>query len=178
MKSLKVVFMGTPEFALPGLQSIYKNFNLIGCFTQPSRPSGRGQKISHSPVKNFCKKNNIPVFTPENFKEKKEIKPNPIQMANPELIWISEKKEKDEEGCLSIPGVMGEVTRPSSCKVKYLDRYGESKKLLAEGLLARCIQHEIDHINGILFIDHLSKTKKDMILRKIKKQLKENKQTT
>ena len=73
MISLKVVFMGTPEFALPGLQSIYKNFNLIGCFTQPSRPSGRGQKISHSPVKNFCKKNNIPVFTPENFKEKKEI---------------------------------------------------------------------------------------------------------
>ena len=110
--------------------------------------------------------------------EKKEIKPNPIQMANPELIWISEKKEKDEEGCLSIPGVMGEVTRPSSCKVKYLDRNGESKKLLAEGLLARCIQHEIDHINGILFIDHLSKTKKDMILRKIKKQQKETKQTT
>ena len=53
MKSLKVVFMGTPEFALPGLQSIYKNFNLIGCFTQPSRPAGRGQNISHSPVKNF-----------------------------------------------------------------------------------------------------------------------------
>ena len=73
MKSLKVVFMGTPEFALPGLQSIYKNFNLISCFTQPSRPAGRGQKISHSPVKNFCSKNNVPVFTPKNFKEDKEI---------------------------------------------------------------------------------------------------------
>ena len=117
-------------------------------------------------------------YQEEKIKKKEEIKPNPIQMANPELIWISEKKEEDEEGCLSIPGVMGEVSRPSSCKVKYLDRYGESKKLLAEGLLARCIQHEIDHINGILFIDHLSKTKKDMILRKIKKQLKEKKQTT
>ena len=117
-------------------------------------------------------------YQEEKIEQKEEIKPNPIQMANPELIWISEKKEKDEEGCLSIPGVMGEVTRPSSCKVKYLDRNGESKKLLAEGLLARCIQHEIDHINGILFIDHLSKTKKDMILRKIKKQQKETKQTT
>ena len=110
--------------------------------------------------------------------EKKEITPNPIQMANPEIIWVSEKKEKDSEGCLSIPGFMGEVIRPFSCKVKYLDRNGESKELFAKGLLARCIQHEIDHINGILFIDHLSKTKKDMILRKIKKQLVEKKQTT
>ena len=70
---LKVVFMGTPEFALPSLQFIYKNFNLIGCFTQPSRPAGRGKKISHSPVKNFCTKNNIPNLTPENFKEEKVI---------------------------------------------------------------------------------------------------------
>ena len=70
---LKVVFMGTPEFALPGLQFIYKNFDLVGCYTQPSKPSGRGQKISHSPVKNFCIKNNIPVFTPENFKDESEI---------------------------------------------------------------------------------------------------------
>ena len=70
---LKVVFMGTPEVALPGLQFIYKNFDLVGCYTQPSKPSGRGQKISHSPVKNFCIKNNIPVFTPENFKDESEI---------------------------------------------------------------------------------------------------------
>ncbi len=116
-------------------------------------------------------------YQEEKIEEKKEIKPNPIQMVNPTLIWVSEKKEKDEEGCLSIPGFMGEVIRPYSCKVKYLDRNGESKKLLAKGLLARCIQHEIDHINGILFIDHLSKTKKDVILRKIKKQQKEKKQT-
>ena len=117
-------------------------------------------------------------YQEEKIEKKKEIKPNPIQMANPELIWVSGKKEKDEEGCLSIPGFIGEVIRPYSCKVTYLDRNGESKKLLAKGLLARCIQHEIDHINGILFIDHLSKTKKDMILRKIKKQQKEKKQTT
>ena len=69
---LKVAFMGTPGFALPGLQFIYKNFDLVGCYTQPSRPSGRGQKISHSPIKNFCTKNNIPVLTPENFKGEKE----------------------------------------------------------------------------------------------------------
>ena len=117
-------------------------------------------------------------YQEEKIEKKKEIKPNPIQMANPEIIWVSEKKEKDSEGCLSIPGFMGEVIRPFSCKVKYLDRNGESKELFAKGLLARCIQHEIDHINGILFIDHLSKTKKDMILRKIKKQQKEKKQTT
>ena len=117
-------------------------------------------------------------YQEEEIGEKKEIKPNPIQMANPELIWVSEKKEKDEEGCLSIPGFMGEVTRPSSCKVKYLDRNGESKELLTKGLLARCVQHEIDHVNGVLFIDYLSSTKKDIILRKIKKQQKEKEQTT
>ena len=117
-------------------------------------------------------------YQEEKIKKKEEIKPNPIQMANPEIIWVSEKKETDEEGCLSIPGIMGDVTRSSSCKVKYLDRNGESKKLRAKGLLSRCVQHEIDHINGILFIDHLSKTKKDMILRKIKKLQKEEEQTT
>ena len=87
MKSLKVVFMGTPEFALPGLQSIYKNFNLIGCFTQPSRPSGRGQKISHSSVKNFCIKNNVPVFTPKNFKEEKEI--NHLKKMNCDVLVVA-----------------------------------------------------------------------------------------
>ena len=117
-------------------------------------------------------------YQEEKDKEKQVVKPNPIQMANPEITWISEKKETDQEGCLSIPNFMGDVTRPSSCKVKYLDKNGESKELHAEGLLARCIQHEVDHINGILFIDHLSKIKKDMILRKIKKQQREKEQTT
>ena len=110
--------------------------------------------------------------------KKEKIKPNPIQMINPEITWISEKKDTDQEGCLSIPGVMADITRPSSCKVKYLDKNGESKELHAKGLLARCVQHEYDHICGILFIDHLSKTKKDMIIRKIKKQQKEEEQTT
>ena len=114
----------------------------------------------------------------EENKEKEEIKPNPILMINPEITWVSKEKDTDEEGCLSIPGIMANVTRPSSCKVKYLNKNGESRKLHAEGLLARCIQHESDHINGVLFIDHLSKTKKDIILRKIKKQQKEKEETT
>ena len=101
MKSLKVVFMGTPEFALPGLQSIYKNFNLIGCFTQPSRPSGRGQKISHSPVKNFCIKNNIPIFTPENFKEEKEI--NHLKKMNCDILVVAAYGIILPEEILSIP---------------------------------------------------------------------------
>tara|TARA_Y100000590_G_scaffold134013_1_gene153302 strand:+ start:543 stop:1457 length:915 start_codon:yes stop_codon:yes gene_type:complete len=70
---LKVAFMGTPEFALPGLESVYKNFDLVHCYTQPSRPSGRGQKISHTPVKNFCIEKNINVSTPENFKKTEEL---------------------------------------------------------------------------------------------------------
>ena len=84
---LKVAFMGTPEFALPGLKILYKNFNLIGCYTQPSRPSGRGQKISHSPVKIFCTKNNIPVFTPENFKREKEI--NQLKEINCDVLVVA-----------------------------------------------------------------------------------------
>ena len=101
MKSLKVVFMGTPEFALPGLQSIYKNFNLIGCFTQPSRPAGRGQKISHSSVKNFCIKNNVPVFTPKNFKEEKEI--NHLKNMNCDVLVVAAYGIILPEEILSIP---------------------------------------------------------------------------
>ena len=117
-------------------------------------------------------------YQEEKNAKKQKVKPNPIQMANPEITWVSKKKKKDLKGCLSIPGYMADIIRSSACKVKYLDKNGESKKLHAKGLLARCIQHEIDHINGILFIDYLSKTKKDMILRKIKKQKKEKEQTT
>ena len=99
-------------------------------------------------------------------------------MVNPEITWLSNEKESDEEGCLSIPGVMDDITRPKECKVQYIDKNNESQKLKATGLLARCIQHEIDHINGVLFIDHLSKIKKDIILRKLQKKQKEKKQTT
>ena len=113
----------------------------------------------------------------KNEKETKP-KPNPLQMVNPEITWLSNEKKSGEEGCLSIPGVMDDITRSKECKVQYIDKNNESQKLKATGLLARCIQHEIDHINGVLFIDHLSKIKKDIILRKLQKKKKEKKQTT
>ena len=78
-----------------------------------------------------------------------------------------------EEGCLSIPNQFAEVERPNTCKIKFLDYEGNKKELEAKGLLATCIQHEIDHLNGILFIDYLSKLKKEMIIKKVKKQKKE-----
>ena len=84
---LKVAFMGTPEFAIPALELIYKSFDLVGCFTQPSRPAGRGQKISHSPIKNFCTKNNIPIYTPENFTKKEEI--NSLKNLNCDVLVVA-----------------------------------------------------------------------------------------
>ena len=77
-----------------------------------------------------------------------------------------------EEGCLSVPGQFAEISRPEECKVKYLDYYGKPQEIMAKGLLATCIQHEIDHLEGILFIDHLSWLKKTSIVKKLQKQQK------
>ena len=103
-----------------------------------------------------------------------EEDPNLIKMINPEIINSSDEKEELEEGCLSIPDHKSIVKRPAQVKVKYLNIDGIEQILDAEGLLAACVQHEIDHLNGILFVDHISRLKKDMILRKVKKQLREN----
>jgi len=91
------------------------------------------------------------------------------QMINPEIIWESEETSKLEEGCLSIPGHNAEVIRPAIVKARYLDMDGKMQEMEADGLLAACIQHEIDHLNGVLFIDHLSRLKKNMIWRRILK---------
>ena len=104
---------------------------------------------------------------------KEEEKKNPLFLVNPEIISQSKNKTIYEEGCLSLPGQFAEVERPSECFIKYLDYQGEQKELKATGLLATCIQHEIDHLNGVLFIDYLSKLKKDMIIKKLKKRKKE-----
>ena len=101
--------------------------------------------------------------------EKKE----PLFIVNPEITFKSKELTSYEEGCLSIPDQFAEVKRPISCKINFLDYEGYKKEIDAEGLLATCIQHEIDHLNGVLFIDHLSKLKKDLILKKTKKQKKE-----
>ena len=96
------------------------------------------------------------------------------QMINPEVIELSEDNSTLEEGCLSIPGHTAEVSRPDWIKLRFTDIKGKEQQIKAEGLLAACIQHEIDHLNGILFIDHISKLKRDIIWRKV---LREARQT-
>jgi|TARA_B100001094_G_scaffold312966_1_gene350226 peptide deformylase len=99
-------------------------------------------------------------------------KKNPLYFVNPELITNSDNKAAYEEGCLSVPGQFAEINRPDKCKVKYLDYNGKQQILDAKDLLATCIQHEMDHLEGILFIDYLSKLKKSMIVKKLSKQKK------
>ena len=106
-------------------------------------------------------------------KEDKEQK-NPMYFVNPEIVWKSEDKFTYEEGCLSVPNQFAEIDRPKQCNVKYLDYNGQPQELKADGLLSICIQHEIDHLEGILFIDYLSKLKKEMIIKKLSKQTKES----
>ena len=104
---------------------------------------------------------------------KNEEKKNPMFFVNPEITWKSDAKSSYEEGCLSIPNQFAKIERSEKCNVKYLDYDGNEKKIEASGLLSTCIQHEIDHLNGILFIDYLSKLKKDNIIKKVSKNQKE-----
>ena len=106
---------------------------------------------------------------------KREEEKKPIFLINPEIKFKSKKTSLYEEGCLSLPGYFAEIERPSECSIEYVDYYGKKKELKAEGLLSTCIQHEIDHLNGVLFIDYLSKLKRDMIIKKLIKQKKNNK---
>lgn len=90
-------------------------------------------------------------------------------MANPEVLWASEETSSMQEGCLSVPEVRAEVTRPSRVKIRYIDRDNKQIESDVDGLFATCIQHEIDHLDGVLFIDYLSRLKQDMIQKKLKK---------
>ena len=101
---------------------------------------------------------------------KEENKKLPMYFVNPVIEEKNNEKTTYEEGCLSVPNQFAEIDRPSKCKVEYLDFNGNKQSLQAEGLLATCIQHEIDHLEGILFIDYLSKLKKEMIIKKLSKQ--------
>ena len=101
---------------------------------------------------------------------KKDDPAEPQVFINPEIVWSSEEKATYEEGCLSIPEYYEEVERPESVRVKFLDREGKPQEIEADGLLATCLQHEIDHLNGVLFIDHISKLKRDMVLKKFKRR--------
>ncbi len=102
-----------------------------------------------------------------------EDDPDPIRMANPELLWVSDKSGLHEEGCLSLPEHFADVERPEAIKVRYLDHEGEIRELETEGTLATCIQHEMDHLDGILFVDHISSLKRNLILRKLVKMKKQ-----
>lgn len=104
----------------------------------------------------------VDVSTPED-------PPQPMRLANPEIVWRSDDALTGEEGCLSLPDQFADVTRPASIRVRYRNEYDQPQELEASGLLGKCIQHEIDHLNGVLFVDHLSSLKRGIILRKLSK---------
>jgi peptide deformylase len=105
--------------------------------------------------------------------EREDTKTGPLFMANPEIVEASDEDATYEEGCLSVPEHYADVARPAKVTVRYLDRDNAKQELTCEGLLATCIQHEIDHLDGILFVDHISSLKRNMILRKLLKARKE-----
>ncbi len=100
---------------------------------------------------------------------KNDTEPMPYQMINPEITWASEEMFKYEEGCLSLPEQYAEVTRPEEIHLTYVDLAGQPQRLEASDILATCIQHEMDHLDGVLFVDHISKLRRDLIIRKLKK---------
>jgi peptide deformylase len=112
----------------------------------------------------------------ENENEKEEARGDCLNfgkfcMINPKIVWKSDEEVFSEEGCLSCPGVRAEVSRPEMVKVEYFDENGDKKSITACGLLATCIQHESDHLDGVLFIDYLSRIKQDMLFKKVAKTL-------
>jgi|SRR6516225_9511127 len=103
---------------------------------------------------------------------RKDEEPRPLTLINPEIVWASPERSVYEEGCLSIPEFYEEVERAAMVTVRFLDAQGAECEMTADGLLATCLQHEIDHLNGVLFIDYISKLKRDRVMRKFKKDAK------
>jgi len=103
---------------------------------------------------------------------KKDEPANPMFFINPEIVWSADDRSVYEEGCLSIPEYYEEVERPASVRARFIDRDGKRQEILAEGLLATVLQHEIDHLDGVLFIDHISKLKRDRVINKFVKMAK------
>ncbi len=104
--------------------------------------------------------------------DQKEGNKNPRAFINPKILWASEDVVVFEEGCLSVPEIWDDVERPARIKAEYLDRDGNKQLLETDGLLATCLQHEMDHLNGVLFIDHLSRLKRSMAIKKLTKAKK------
>ena len=107
-----------------------------------------------------------------NVFESEDEEPIPLRMVNPEIIWHSDDEAVTEEGCLSLPDQLADVARPDRGRVRYVDENGEPRELDAERMTATCVQHEMDHLEGILFVDHLSRVKREIIIRKLIKQKK------
>jgi len=105
--------------------------------------------------------------------EREDVKTGPLFMANPEIVEASDEDATYEEGCLSVPDHYSDVARPTHVRVRFLDREGKTQEMTCDGLLATCVQHEIDHLDGVLFIDHISSLKRNMILRKLLKARKD-----
>lgn len=120
----------------------------------------------------------LPVLSPYSSGEEREdpapAGKNPLIMANPEVIWSSDQGSVFDEGCLSVPGQYAEVERPAKVRVKYLDYDGKAQEIEVEGLPSHALQHEIDHLEGQLFVDYLSSLKRNMILRKVEKLKKQH----
>ncbi len=104
--------------------------------------------------------------------DQKEGNKNPVPYINPKIVWASEEMAVFEEGCLSVPEIWDDVERPARIKCEYLDRDGNKQVVEADGMLATCLQHEMDHLNGVLFIDHLSRLKRGMAIKKLTKAKK------
>ena len=101
-----------------------------------------------------------------------ENTPEPMVLINPEIIRLSTELATREEGCLSLPGQYADVTRPARVAIRYVDQQGARRELEADGLLGVCLQHEIDHLDGVLFVDHISALKRNMLMRKLAKEMK------
>lgn len=105
----------------------------------------------------------------------RDDKREPITLVNPEIIAASQELATREEGCLSLPNQYADITRPARVKVRFLDETGARREIEADGLLSACVQHEIDHLDGVLFVDHLSALKRNMIMRRLAKELRSKK---
>lgn len=106
-------------------------------------------------------------------REDENAAPEPVFLANPQIVWASEELSIYQEGCLSLPEIFEEVERPARVRTRYLDRQGREQEIEAGGILATCLQHEIDHLNGVLFIDRLSRLKREMLMKKYRKNAKQ-----
>ena len=100
--------------------------------------------------------------------------PAPLQIVNPEFVWVSDEQKSTEEGCLSLPNQFAEVRRPARACVQYTDRNGVTQEITVSEALSACLQHEMDHLDGRLFVDHLSRLKRDIIFRKLSKMTRSN----